>query len=183
MPASDEYADYLRDLLRPLGAIRLRRMFGGHGIYADELFFAVVVDGQLYFKVDAVTRPQFEAEGLDEWVYEKDGKPVRMNYFRPPEEIFDDEEPLLVWGRLALAAALRARKPATKKGAGAKAVLKKAAVKKPAEPKASIAGKKAAPEKAGTGKTRTGKAATGSKADAEKKTTTGSKDGARRRPA
>ncbi|MDP2227702.1 MAG: TfoX/Sxy family protein, partial [Moraxellaceae bacterium] len=76
MPKADEFADYLYDLLRPLGMIRLRRMFGGHGIYADELFFALVVDGQLYFKVDAQTRILFETAGLEEWVFEKDGKPV-----------------------------------------------------------------------------------------------------------
>lgn len=138
MPASDEYADYLRDLLRPLGAIRLRRMFGGYGIYADDFFFAVVVEGQLYFKVDAVTRPQFEAASLEEWVYEKDGKPVRMNYFRPPEAVFDEEEALVEWGRLALAAALRSRKPAGK-AAGAKTTAEKrgskTAVKKAAAPK------------------------------------------------
>ncbi|HEX6591928.1 MAG TPA: TfoX/Sxy family protein [Moraxellaceae bacterium] len=109
--ASDEFADYLRDLLRPLGPIRLRRMFGGYGIYADELFFALVVEEQLYFKVDAETRPRFEAEGLEEWVYHREGKPMHMNYFRPPEAIFDEEDELLHWGRLALAAALRAQKP------------------------------------------------------------------------
>ena len=38
MAVSTEYADYLHDLLQPLGKIRLRRMFGGYGIYADDLF-------------------------------------------------------------------------------------------------------------------------------------------------
>ncbi len=109
--ARDALAEHLEDLLRPLGKIRLRRMFGGHGIYADELFFGVIVDEQLYFKVDAESRPQFEAAGLEEWIYVKDGRPVRMSYFRPPEDIYDDEESLFHWGRLALDAARRARKP------------------------------------------------------------------------
>jgi DNA transformation protein len=108
----DPIAEHLEDLLRPLGAIRLRRMFGGYGIYADELFFAVVLDDQLYFKVDAVSRPEFEAADLEEWIYRKDGKPVHMNYFRPPEDVYEDEDSLRRWGRLALDAALRARKPA-----------------------------------------------------------------------
>jgi DNA transformation protein and related proteins len=107
----DALAEHLEDLLRPLGAIRLRRMFGGHGIYADELFFAVIVDDQLYFKVDAASRTQFEAAGLEEWVYVRDGKPVRMNYFRPPEDVYEDEASLFHWGRLALDAARRARRP------------------------------------------------------------------------
>ena len=108
----DELAAHLEDLLRPLGAIRLRRMFGGYGIYADEIFFAVVVDEQLYFKSDALSRASYESAGLEEWVYAKDGRPVRMSYFRPPEDIYEDEESLRHWGRLALDAALRARKPA-----------------------------------------------------------------------
>jgi DNA transformation protein len=109
-----EYTEYLQDLLRPLGHIRLRRMFGGHGIYANDVFFALVINEQLYFKVDAITRVQFEAAGLEEWMYEKNGKPIHMNYFRPPEAVFDEEDELLVWGRLAIAAASRARKPAKK---------------------------------------------------------------------
>ena len=110
--SADQRTAYLEDLLRPLGTIRLRRMFGGSGIYADGLFFALVVDDQLYFKVDALSRAQFEAAGLEEWVYAKDGKPVRMSYFRPPEDVYEDEDSLRRWGRLALDAALRARKPA-----------------------------------------------------------------------
>lgn len=112
-----EYTEYLQDLLRPLGHIRLRRMFGGYGIYADDLFFALVINEQLYFKVDAQTRVQFEAAGLEEWVYEKNGKPIHMNYFRPPEAVFDEEDELLVWGKLAMAAALRTRKPVKKTSA------------------------------------------------------------------
>ena len=120
----DERAEHLEDLLRPLGTIRLRRMFGGYGIYADELFFALVVDEQLYFKTDSVSRPHFEAAGLEEWIYAKDGKPVRMSYFRPPEDIYEDEESLRRWGRLALDAALRARKPARRAKRGTRSGVK-----------------------------------------------------------
>ncbi|MDQ8036072.1 MAG: TfoX/Sxy family protein [Pedobacter sp.] len=139
MAVSVEYAEYLRDLLRPLGAIRLRRMFGGYGIYADDLFFAVVLDEQLYIKVDAQTRPEFEDADLEEWVYEKDGKPVHMNYFRPPEDIHDDEDSLRHWGRLALDAALRAKKP-----------VKKAVAKADAKPARAAAAGKASVKKAVT---------------------------------
>mgnify|MGYP000287609516 CR=1 FL=1 len=36
------------ELLAPLGRARARRMFGGHGLYVDDLFVAIV---------DAVTNP------------------------------------------------------------------------------------------------------------------------------
>lgn len=120
MPVSAQYADHLQDLLRPLGRIRLRRMFGGYGIYADDWFFALIIDEQLYFKTDETSRVQFIAAGLAEWVYEKNGKPMHMNYFQPPEDIYDDEAALMLWGRLALAAARRARKPAPKRTKKAK---------------------------------------------------------------
>lgn len=142
MAVSREYADWLQDLLRPLGHIRLRRMFGGYGIYADDVFFAVVLDEQLFIKVDAQTRPTFAAAGLEEWVYEKDGKPVHMNYFRPPEDIYDDEDSLRHWGRLALEAARRARKPvqkvaSAKPGKPAGKTLRKAPDKKAVSPRKS----------------------------------------------
>ncbi len=148
MGVSVEYVEYLRDLLRPLGAIRLRRMFGGYGIYANDLFFAIVLDEQLYLKVDALTRPAFEAAGLEEWVYEKDGKPVHMNYFRPPDDIYDEEDSLRPWGRLALDAASRARKP-----------VKKAAATQPGKTVKKASDKKGAAKKMATPRQRTGKSA------------------------
>jgi TfoX/Sxy family transcriptional regulator of competence genes len=32
-----------------LGSLRLRRMFGGYGIYRDEKFFGILYQGGLYF--------------------------------------------------------------------------------------------------------------------------------------
>jgi hypothetical protein len=39
-------------------------MFGGHGIYVDDLFVAIVVADTLYLKADAETIPRFEGRGL-----------------------------------------------------------------------------------------------------------------------
>ena len=39
-------------------------MFGGVGIYAGELFFALIADDTVYFKVDQSNRPEFEARGM-----------------------------------------------------------------------------------------------------------------------
>ena len=36
-------------------------MFGGRGIDVDELFVALIINDQLYLKVDALSSPQFEA--------------------------------------------------------------------------------------------------------------------------
>jgi DNA transformation protein len=36
-------ADFIRDLFAEFGAVEVRRMFGGAGIYADGVMFALVV--------------------------------------------------------------------------------------------------------------------------------------------
>ena len=48
----DGFVVHLIELLRSHGRVEARRMFGGHGIYCDGLFIAIVLDGVLYFKAD-----------------------------------------------------------------------------------------------------------------------------------
>ena len=106
----DEFTRHCSELLAPLGAVRTRRMFGGQGIYVDELFIALIFDEQLYLKADAETRPRFEAEGCEPFIYQQnDGETARLSYYRPPEEAMESPPLMLRWARLALAAALRAK--------------------------------------------------------------------------
>jgi DNA transformation protein len=46
-------AEALRELFRPFGEVVIRRMFGGAGVYADGLCFAIEQDGEVFLKVDA----------------------------------------------------------------------------------------------------------------------------------
>lgn len=87
MPARDDFADTLTDLLSRalLGPVRAKRMFGGHGFYFDELFIAVLVQGVFYLKTSAETRAAFEAEGLQPWFYLREGRPVSMGFHPVPE--------------------------------------------------------------------------------------------------
>lgn len=106
---SGEFAAWCVELLGPLGAARARRMFGGYGLYVDDLFVAIVAGGELYLKVDAQTRPQLEAAGCRPFVYEKTGQSVALGYWSAPDEATESPAQMLPWARLALAAALRAR--------------------------------------------------------------------------
>lgn len=105
------------ELLAPLGRVRARRMFGGHGLYVDDLFVALIAFDRLYLKADAQTRPRFEAAGCVPFVYDGQGKAVTMGYFTAPEDAMESPAYMQPWGRLALDAALRAkaaRKPASR---------------------------------------------------------------------
>ncbi|MFN0025406.1 MAG: TfoX/Sxy family protein [Parvularculaceae bacterium] len=111
MTVSAAFIEQAKDLFHPFGNIRIRKMFGGAGIYCDELFFALMDDGAIYFKADDVTRKAFEARGLAQFTFEmKDGASATMSYYTAPEEIFDDEDELRAWTTLALDAARRAAK-------------------------------------------------------------------------
>ncbi len=104
---------YLADCLAPWGDIRLKRMFGGMGVYRGELFFALIDDNVVYFKVDDSTRPDFEAVGSDPFSYPgKDGQPMVMNgYWRLPDEVIEDRDTLFAWADKALGVARRSAKP------------------------------------------------------------------------
>ena len=108
MPASQEFADYLVELLTPLGRVTARRMFGGFGLYLDGLTFAIIVDDQLWLKADADNRAAFEALDLPPFTYQRQGKTATMSYYRAPDDALEAPALLLPWARNAYAAALRA---------------------------------------------------------------------------
>lgn len=105
-----DFTNWLAEQLTPLGAVRVRAMFGGYGIYADDLFFAIIYDDVVYFKTDDMNRARFVEAGTEPFRYPaKDGTLTEMSYFSAPDSALDDPAELLDWGRLGLDAALRAR--------------------------------------------------------------------------
>ncbi len=105
-----EFSEFLREQFAELGVVRVRRMFGGAGLFCDGVMFGLVFEDALYLKVDDRSRAEFEAQELEPFVYERQGKPVSLSFLRAPEEILDDADSALYWGRLALDAAWRGRK-------------------------------------------------------------------------
>jgi len=109
MASSPELVSHCVELLSPLGSVRTRRMFGGTGFYVDDLFLALIAGERLYLKVDAQTRPLFEAAGCEPFIYDSAGKNVSLGYFSAPEEAMESPPLMLPWARHALSAAVRAR--------------------------------------------------------------------------
>jgi DNA transformation protein len=110
MKADDPVPARVTRLLMPLGPVRARAMFGGCGIFLDDLMFALIAWDRLYFKVDRETKPRFAEAGGEPFVYQGKHKPVEMSYWTLPEERLADPLALIEWAELALAAARRARK-------------------------------------------------------------------------
>ncbi len=100
--AGVEAAARLEQQLEPLG-VQARAMFGGHGLFKDDVMFAIVdSEGRLYLRADAGTAVAFEAAGSTQH--------ARMPYWEVPEPVREDDEMLRKWAATAAEVALRGRR-------------------------------------------------------------------------
>jgi len=97
----DSFKEFVLEQLEGLGQLKCRAMFGGHGIYHWDVFFAIIYDGRLYFKTTAATRPSYEKEGMTP--FRPNSKQTLKNYFEVPPHLLDDAEELIQWAQQAAA--------------------------------------------------------------------------------
>jgi DNA transformation protein len=113
----------ISELFSAFGPVSVRRMFGGVGVYADGVMFAIGHGGIVYLKADEHSAAAFDREGAGPFVYmAKGGRQTVMSYRRLPDRLYDDPEELAVWAREAVSVAHRAalQKPRTDKGRGSR---------------------------------------------------------------
>jgi TfoX/Sxy family transcriptional regulator of competence genes len=109
MAVSQSYRSFvLEQLARVLPSVQARAMFGGVGIYSGQLFFALIDNDTLFFKVDDETRPLFAQRGMPPFRPFGDGGEV-MAYHEVPADVLEDRDTLAEWAAAAVAVARRAR--------------------------------------------------------------------------
>lgn len=109
MPKPTGFVNHLLDLLRPLGEVRARAMFGGWGFYHGEKMFALVAFETFFVKTDDASRGEFERHGLLPFIYEAgSGKRAVMSYYTVPSDALDSSPLLCEWARKGIEAAARA---------------------------------------------------------------------------
>jgi DNA transformation protein len=121
MPVNQSYREFVLDQLgRVADGVRGRGMFGGVGIYAGDLFFALIGDDTLYLKVDDSNRGDFEKAGMGPFLPFGEGGEV-MQYYELPADVLEEPDRLGPWVEKAIAVAKRAKSAkAVKKPAGKK---------------------------------------------------------------
>lgn len=90
-------------LFERFGKVKSRSMFGGFGIFVNEIMFALVVNDSLHIRSNNTTTKQYKQAGYQPYVYRKRGFPVVTKYFALPDEMWDDTDQILAIASAALA--------------------------------------------------------------------------------
>ncbi len=113
MAVSESYREFVLEQLGRVKPVTGRSMFGGVGIYAQGLFFALIAEDRLYFKVDDATRPDFERLGMEP--FRPYGEDSAMGYYEVPANVVEDIAQLDTYIRKAIDVAAKAKRPRTKR--------------------------------------------------------------------
>src|SRR3984885_7532471 len=101
-------AEGLKALFEPFGPVTVKRMFGGSGIYAEGMCFAIEANGEIFLKTDSLSRAVFSAADSAPFTYMAKGKSRPTSYWSLPTAAHEDGDELRRWARMGLEAAQRA---------------------------------------------------------------------------
>jgi DNA transformation protein and related proteins len=113
-------ADGLKQLFEPFSEVTVKRMFSGHGVYAEGVCFAIEHGGEVFLKVDSLSEPSFAEAGSSPFIYAARGKPMPTSYWRLPASAHEQADELRRWAALGLEAARRAAEAKAKPKARAR---------------------------------------------------------------
>lgn len=112
--SSSSFEIFVVDQLSELGTVTSRKMFGGVGLYCDDLFFGLIAHDQLFLKVDDQTRGLFEQARCMPFRPYPD-RPSTMQYYSVPVAVLESAPALVEWAGRAVGAAARARSAKSRK--------------------------------------------------------------------
>ncbi|MBL8544002.1 MAG: TfoX/Sxy family protein [Hyphomonadaceae bacterium] len=107
---ADSFHEFVRELFAGIGPIQVKRMFGGAGVYADGLMFALIADDTIYLRTDEALKAALHEEGSGPFIWTpqkgpRSGEQIDMGYWRLPDAALDEPDLAAEWGGKALAIA------------------------------------------------------------------------------
>ena len=106
----ESFKEFVLDQLRGLPGVRARAMFGAHGLYQGESFFAILDEGRLFFKTDGASQADYAARDMEPFSYESKGRVVVMSYHEVPPDVLENAPELVAWAQRAIRAAAGSKK-------------------------------------------------------------------------
>jgi DNA transformation protein len=132
MPVSSDYLSYVLEQLAGLPRVTSRRMFGGIGLYSDGVFFGLIDNDTLFFKVNDSNRGDYVARNMPAFRPFPDKPDLSMSYFTVPADALEDRDELAVWARKSITAAAASPKPRARAGRATAPKPKRTARRAPA---------------------------------------------------
>ena len=102
--SSTSFERFVLDQLVDLGPVTSRKMFGGVGLYCDDVFFGIIARDELYLKVDDRTRGGYERAGMRPFKPYPE-RSTTMQYYGVPLEVLESSVDLTRWAQEAVRAA------------------------------------------------------------------------------
>jgi DNA transformation protein len=109
--SSDGFAAFVEDQLSDLDALVMKRMFGGTGLYLDGVFFGLIYQDRLYFRVSDETIAEYrkrKVKPFKPFAAKSGARPVRRSaareggrYYEVPLEILENPVDLVRWAKQA----------------------------------------------------------------------------------
>ncbi|HEV2111696.1 MAG TPA: TfoX/Sxy family protein [Gammaproteobacteria bacterium] len=93
------FLDFVLEQLADARGLKVRPMFGGHGLYLGASFFGIVHKGALYFRTDEGSRQAYLVKGSRP--FNPKGVKELHRYYEVPAEVLEDAGSLLEWARRA----------------------------------------------------------------------------------
>jgi DNA transformation protein len=112
--ADESFKEFVLDQLSALPELRAKAMFGAHGLYQADLFFAILDEGRLYFKVSERSRVAYVERGLKPFTYEMKGRVMTMSYYEVPPDVLENAVELVAWANQAIQVAFAGSRRPTK---------------------------------------------------------------------
>ena len=95
MKTDDLFVKFVLDQLQDLSGLECRAMFGGHGLYSEEVFFGIISSGKLYFKTRSSTREKYVEHGMEP--FQPNERQTLKNYYEVPVDVLEDHDDLKAW--------------------------------------------------------------------------------------
>ncbi len=103
MAVSNDFLNYVLDQLAQWGAISVRRMFGGAGLYRGGRMFGLIADDVVYLKVDDASREDFVRAGSAPFnPYPELNKTGVSSYYEIPPEVLENRDDFRRWAQRSL---------------------------------------------------------------------------------
>ncbi|MCO4761701.1 MAG: TfoX/Sxy family protein [Myxococcales bacterium] len=117
MKSRPEFIAHIKDLMSDVPNVRVRALFGGHGLFRDGLMFALLADDLLYFRANGERGEALRLKGARQFSATVRGKTVNMPYYRATDDALEDPELTTAMALESFADAMVAdqQKPASKR--------------------------------------------------------------------